>query len=100
MSTQAGPSRTKDQHTTPHLLRLPRELRDRIYGYVALEAEGLNLRIEMKEGSKPDIIVFASDGLGRTSSQLKKEYFAALECRVKGLLGQGDLVGFHLASRQ
>lgn len=99
MATLAGPPKTKDQPTTSHLLRLPRGLRDRIYDYVTVNAEGLNLRIQMSKGSKPEKIVFALDGLARASSQLKTEYFAALECRMKGLMGKEDLLGLHLAGR-
>lgn len=60
------------------LLRLPRELRDKIYSLVAATETRLHLYISLKKEEKPKKAIFTTGGLGRTGTQLKREYTEAL----------------------
>jgi hypothetical protein len=76
--------------TRCHFLeKLPRELRNQIYGYVAVSENDIGLHVTLKEGSKPKARAYALGGLSETCQQVRAEYSDALQRRIKGLATQG-----------
>ena len=68
------------------LTKLPQELRDQIYDYVAMADTKLGAYVTLKEYSSAELYAYSSKGLGHTCRQIREEYSLRLAPRIKCLL--------------
>jgi hypothetical protein len=70
------------------LKKLPLELRDQIYDYVAASETdiGLHVTLARTDQSKPQVHAYPVAGLGHTCKEIRAEYSLRLQRRIKNLL--------------
>lgn len=56
------------------LAKLPQELRDQIYDYVAMADAKIGIHVTLKEDSNVELYAYSRKGLGHTCRQIKREY--------------------------
>ena len=85
---------TASSDTRCHFLRIPLELRDDIYDYVAYGEKTLGLHVNMEVVTEPKVHYY-DEGLSRTCPQIRQEYTIRLERRIKQLMfdHRASLVG-------
>ena len=76
---------TASSDTRCHFLKIPLELRDYIYDYVAYNEKTLGLHINMEVVTEPKFHYY-DEGLSRTCPQIRQEYTIRLERRIKQLM--------------
>jgi hypothetical protein len=82
----AGPQPTSPDDTRCHFFKLSLELRDRIYDDIAYGQTNVELYVDLETASEPKVYAYdESRALSRTSSQLRAEYMARLQQRIKQL---------------
>ena len=70
------------------LTKLPQELRDQIYDYVAMADTQLGAYVTLKDCSSAELYAYSSMGLGHTCRQIREEYSLRLQPRVKDLVAE------------
>jgi hypothetical protein len=93
MPTRQTKSTSKEQSPVTQdnclfLKKLPLELRDQIYDYVAASETdiGLHVALATAENSKPQVHAYSVAGFGHTSKEIRVEYSLRLQQRIKNLL--------------
>jgi hypothetical protein len=82
----AAPQSTSSDDTRCHFFRLSLELRDEIYDYVAYEQTSVDLYVNLETPTQPKMYAYDEGrALSRTSSQIRTEYMARLQQRIKKL---------------
>jgi hypothetical protein len=71
--------------TRCHFFRIPLELRDDIYDYVAWGEKTLGLHVDMEIATEPKYHYY-DEGLSRTCTQIRQEYTIRLQPRIKQLM--------------
>ena len=71
--------------TRCHFFKIPIELRDNIYDYVAYGEKTLGLHVNMEVVTEPKVHYY-DEGLSRTCPQIRQEYTIRLERRIKQLM--------------
>lgn len=89
--------------TRCHFFKIPLELRDNIYDYVAYGEEKIDLHVNLETAKEPELHAY-DHNLSQTCSQIRQEYTTRLQHRVK-LLVEGftaviDLMASQNSSRQ
>jgi len=91
--TSGDPGPAKD--TRCPFFKIPLELRDNVYDYVAWEEKNLSLHINLETVTEPKVHAY-DQGLSQTCTQLRHEYSARLRQRIKQL--ETDYQGWHRAA--
>ena len=68
------------------LTKLPQELRDQIYDYVAMADAKIGAHVTLKEDSDVELYAYSRKGLGHTCRQIRLEYSLRLVPRIKSLV--------------
>lgn len=88
-TSQLRTKRQKRRAEDPECLflsKLPLELRDQIYDYVAISETKINLHVNLQEGTKVESHANTRKGLGHTCRQIRQEYSLRLENRIRDLV--------------
>ncbi|KAM0691171.1 hypothetical protein Q7P36_009942 [Cladosporium allicinum] len=80
-----GATSSASSDTRCHFFRIPLELRDDIYDYVAYGEKTLGLHVNMEVVTEPKVHYY-DEGLSRTCPQIRQEYTIRLERRIKQLM--------------
>ena len=83
--TATGTPDTASSDTRCHFFKIPLELRDDIYDYVAYNEKTLGLHVNMEVVTEPKFHYY-DEGLSRTCPQIRQEYTIRLERRIKQLM--------------
>lgn len=68
------------------LTKLPQELRDQIYDYVAMADAKIGAHVTLKQDSNVELYAYSRKGLGHTCRQIRLEYSLRLVPRIKSLV--------------
>ena len=68
------------------LNKLPQELRDRVYDYVAMAETNIGLHVNLEDDSNVKSHAYPPKGLDLTCRQIRQEYSLRLERRIKHLV--------------
>jgi hypothetical protein len=70
--------------TRCHFFKIPLELRDNIYDYVAYGEKNPGLHVNLETATEPKLHAY-DQGLSQTCSQIRKEYTSRLQRRIEHL---------------
>jgi hypothetical protein len=76
---------TASSDTRCHFLRIPLELRDDIYDYVAYGEMNPGLHINLEVATEPEVHAY-DQGLSQTCTRVRQEYTLRLQHRIKQML--------------
>jgi hypothetical protein len=85
VNARPGPTVQTSSDTRCHVFKIPLELRDNIYDYVAHAEKNPGLHVNLETATEPKLHAYGQ-GLSQTCSQIRQEYTERLQLRIKHMV--------------